>query len=145
MQLRSLLIVAGLTVGLAVAVPQALAAKGVKKKGDHWVHGTVTHVEHRANNTGEITVKTHHARKKVVVVAGQPAPTHHHRFLVSQQTQFLSKHGQVEKATSFAAVKNGEHVSILVRGHHAEKVVIHHPHHKKVARVGRKVVNGVVR
>ncbi len=141
MHLRSLLIVGGLILGVAVIAPQAQAAKGVKKKGDHWVHGTVIHVEHRV---GEVTVKVHHAKKKVAVIAGHPAVTHQDRFLVTQQTQLFVKQGQVEQPTTFLAVRVGEHVSILAKGHHAEKVVIHH-HLKKPVRVGRKVIKGVVK
>ena len=144
MQLRAPLVVAGLVLGLAVTAPQVRAAKGVKKKGDHWVHGTVIHVEHRANNTGEITVKVHHARKKIAVVAGQPA-AHHHRLLVGPQTQFAIKAGQMEKATTFAAVRKGEHVSVLARTHHADKVVIHRHHLKKPVPTRRKGVLRLVR
>jgi hypothetical protein len=125
MKLRIPLVV-GLVVGLAAAVPSAHAAKGVKKKGDHWVNGTVLHVDHKGQHEGEITVKVHHHKKKSQGATGQG-----HKLAVHQGTRFVTRQGDKERAASFAAVKNGEHVSVEVKSHRAEMVVIHHHHHKK--------------
>ncbi len=130
MNLRTYFAVLGIVLGIAVAAPQAFAAKGVKKNttGEHLIHGTVTHVEHKGDHHGEITVKTHHHKKK-----GQPAvagvkaeQAHHHKFSVSPNTKFIVVHGQDANAATFAAVHKGEHVEILAHEHHAEMVTIHH-------------------
>jgi hypothetical protein len=126
MKVRHLLIVLGLVVGLA-AVPDARAAKGVKKKGEHWVHGTVVQVEHKGRDHGEVTVKVHHAKKKNAA-AGRPAHLHH--FSVTHHTHVLVARAGGEQHVPFADVRKGEHVAVLARDHHAEKVVIH-PHHPK--------------
>jgi hypothetical protein len=144
MNLRTCLVVLGMVLGIAVVAPQAFAAKGVKKNttAEHRIHGTVIHVEHKGPQHGEITVKTHHHKKK-----GQPAvagvkagPGHEHKFTVGPNTRFLVVHGQNATAATFAAVHKGEQVEILVRGHHAETVTIHHHHTVKtgVKKVAKK-------
>jgi hypothetical protein len=126
MKLRNLFVVVGLAVGLAAGAPSAHAAKGVKKKNEHLVNGTVVRVEHKDQHEGEITVKVHHHKKK-----SQPGHGHERRFHVHRNTQFIARHGDKEHVTHFAAVKQGEHVTVHAKAHHAEMVVIHHHHHKK--------------
>jgi hypothetical protein len=124
MKVRAFLIVVGLVVGL-ISTPDARAAKGVKKKGEHAVRGTVVQVEHRGRDQGEITVKVHHHKKK------NAAAAHTHRFMVSNRTHVLAAHPAGERPVPFAEVRKGEHVTVLAREHHAEKIVIHRHHHKR--------------
>jgi hypothetical protein len=131
MKPRNLLVVVGLVVGLSAGAPSAHAGKGVKKKGEHVVHGTVVHVEHKGEHHGEITVKVHHHKKK----NGQPAHRHEHKFAVQQNTHFFVRHGKEEHAARFAAVKKGEHVAIRAKEHHAEQVVIHRHAHKTAVKL----------
>lgn len=129
--------VVGLTALLMAGVSTAQAAKGVKKKGDHAVHGVVVAVDHDKNG-GSITVKTHHHKKKkksATTAVGQKSKgKHEHKFHVSPGTKFTVGHGKTQKPASFSAVHKGEHVVILAKGHNAEKVAIHHHHHKKKAK-----------
>ncbi len=120
-------VLAGLMVGflavLAYGVSPAEAAKGVKKKGEHKVHGTVVSVEHKQN---EIVVKTHHHHKKA---AG--AKSHTREFRVSSSTRFTVVHGKKHTTAKFSDVHQGDHVSIVANGKVAEHVAIHHHKHKK--------------
>jgi len=69
MKMRNLFLVLGLVFGLlAAGASSAHAAKGVKKKGEHTIKGTVVHIAtstKKGVNHAEITVKVHHHKKKV--------------------------------------------------------------------------------
>jgi hypothetical protein len=132
-----------LTVGLIGAgASPAFAAKGVKKvpvNGVHEVHGVVTHVQHHKGKAanghiGEITIKTHHKKKKAGAVA---VKTVTHKFSVGKNTHFSLVHGKQHHAGNFAEVHDGEHVTIKEKDGHAESVAIH------VQSIKRKAVAGV--
>lgn len=133
------ILLVGVLATLTAGVSTAQAAKGVKKKGEHRVHGIVVGVDHDKNG-GSITVKTHHHKKKkktaTTTVGQKPKGKHEHKFHVSKGTHFSVGHGKHQKPASFGAVHKGEHVVILAKGHNAEKVTIHHHHKKK----GKKTV-----
>ena len=134
--MRAFLISAALIAGLlGVGVSPALAAKGVKKNnvnGMHHVHGVVTNVHHHkartaAGHIGEITIKVqHHKKKGQPAVNGKKANGQTHTFAVVAGTQFTSVHGKQHRPSAFAAIRPGEHVSILAKGNLAESVAIHH-------------------
>jgi len=135
-----------LTVGLAgVGVSPAFAAKGVKKNpvnGVHELHGVVTHVHHHNGKEvngriGEITIKTHHKKKKV---GGVAVKTTTHEFSVSKNTHFSLVHGLQHQPGHFGEVHDGEHVTIKEKNGHAESVAIHV--HKIKHRVARNINAG---
>jgi len=139
--MRTMFTTVALTFGLLVAgVSPAFAAKGVKKNGSttHKVHGVVTEVSHakgKSGNTaheGEITVKVHQGKKKGQPAAsGKKTSAKTEKFTVGKETQFVVVKGKQQHASSFAAVKVGEHVTVMAKGHHAESVVIHEHSGKK--------------
>ncbi len=119
---------------LSSGANSAFAAKGVKKKatnGSHQAHGVVTHVHHHKGVTanghiGEITIKTHHHKKKGQAAAkGNKVSGHTHKFSVGTSTKFSVAHGKQHTAASFAAIHKGEHVSIVHKGNHASSVTVH--------------------
>jgi hypothetical protein len=130
-----------LTVGIAgVGVSPAFAAKGVKKNpvnGVHELHGVVVHVHHHKGKEvngriGEITIKTHHKKKKSGEVVIKTAT---HELSVSKNTHFSLVHGTQHQAGSFGEVHDGEHVTIKEKDGHAESVAIHvHKIKRKAAR-----------
>ena len=128
-----------LVVGLLfTGATPAFAAKGVKKNASpDVVHGVVVSVVHhketkKNTNTGEVTIKTKHSKKK-----GQPAAKgaktskHTHKFTLGKNTTYTSMHGKTSAPATAAALKAGEHVAITHKANHAESVVIHHKHAKK--------------
>ena len=129
--MRVLVISAALAFGLLSASP-AFAAKGVKKKAASGVaHGVVTHVEHHKvkapnGHLGEITIKTHHSKKKgQPAAAGKKVAGHTHKFTVGTNTAFALVHGKQSQTAGFAAVHKGEHVAITHTANHATAVKIH--------------------
>jgi hypothetical protein len=131
---RTLLTSVAVAFGLLCAgTAPALAAKGVKKKpvnGVHHVHGVVTHVQHHngrngAGHIGEITVKTHHNKKKGQPAAAGKKANHTHKFSVGSNTKFVAHNRNQQAQVGFAAVRPGEHVTITAKGQHAEMVGIH--------------------
>jgi hypothetical protein len=144
-----MLTVGALVVGvLALGASPALAAKGVKKSGEHKVHGIVESVHHDAKaaaggsggQEGEITVKVRNNKKKGQAAAkgSKKAGAKTERFTVGKETKFEATNGKQHHAVTFAAVKPGEHVVIEAKGHHAEKVTIHHHSGKKGAKAKAK-------
>jgi hypothetical protein len=140
--MRTLLTVGAVVVGLlAAGASPALAAKGVKKNGEQKVHGVVVSVHHHdakagganSGNEGEITIKVHSHKKKGQAAAkgGKKAGSKTERFTVGKETRFEVTNGKQHHAATFADVKPGEHVVIEHKGHHAEKVTIHHHSAKK--------------
>ena len=124
---------AALIVGLfGAGSSTAFAAKGVKKTATPGVaHGVVTHVEHHKvkgpnGHIGEITIKTHHSKKKgQPAVAGKKVSGHTHKFTIGANTTFSHSNGKQQTPATFAAVHQGEHVAITHTGHHASSVKIH--------------------
>jgi hypothetical protein len=118
----------------------AFAAKGVKKNpvnGVHELHGVVTHVHHHNGKEvngriGEITIKTHHKKKKGAVAV----KTTTHEISVGKNTHFSLVHGTQHLAGNFGEVHDGEHVTIKEKDGHAESVAIHV---HKIKQKGRKV------
>jgi len=119
-----------LTVGLIGAgASPAFAAKGVKKNANetHEFHGVVIHVQHHKGKVanghiGEITIKTHHKKKKAGAVVVKAS---HHKFSVSNNTQFVLVHNKLLQPGKFGEVHDGEHVTIKEKDGHAELVAIH--------------------
>ncbi len=138
--MRTLITAAAVIFGLlsAGAAP-ALAGKGVKKNqanGVHHVQGVVTHVQHHkgknaGGHLGEITVKTHHSKKKGQPAAAGKKATHHtHKFIVTSTTKFTHGNKNQQGPASFTSVRVGEHVTVTEKGNRAEVVAIH-AHTKK--------------
>ncbi len=128
-----LIMVVGLAALLATGAGTAEAAKGVKKKGEHKIQGIVVAVDHHKHG-GTLTVKTrnHHKKKNsATAAAGQKGKGHVQKFHVGKDTKITAGHGQKHHPVSFAALHKGEHVTILAKGHQAEKVEIHRHHAKK--------------
>jgi hypothetical protein len=140
--MRTMLTVGAIVVGLlAAGASPVFAAKGVKKNGEQKVHGVVVSVHHHdakagsanSGHEGEITIKVHSHKKKGQAAAkgGKKAGSKTERFTVGKETKFEVSSGKQHHAGSFADVKPGEHVTIEHKGHHAEKVTIHHQSSKK--------------
>lgn len=77
-----------------------------------------------AGHIGEITVKTHHNKKKGQPAAAGKKVNHTHKFTVGTNTKFIAHNKQQQAPVTFAAVRVGEHVSITAKGQHAETVAI---------------------
>jgi hypothetical protein len=126
---RSLITSAAVVLGLLSAgASPAFAAKGVKKKGVHHVHGVVTQVNHHKGQKGggEFFVKTHHHKKKGQAAAvGQKGAGQTHKFTFGAGTRFTVVNKKQQGQAGANALRAGEHVMITHKGNHAEVVAIH--------------------
>jgi hypothetical protein len=118
------------SVVLTAGTSTAHAAKGAKKKGEHEHHGTIVAVEENGGH-GHLTIKTHHHHKKTEGVVGGKLE----KFHISSSTRFEIAHKMEHVPATVAALHLGEHVFVLAHEHHADLVVIHHPHQHKPKKI----------
>jgi hypothetical protein len=144
MNLRTHLPAIGTVLALLFAgAAPAQAAKAVKKKNaaatEHHHHGKVIAVDHKS---GFITIQEHHKSKKKI---NNRNVTHTHKFSVNNASRFFVAHNKQRRATNFAAVHKGEHVSVAAHNHHADSVVIHTKAAKAAKKNNRKFTNATKR
>src|SRR5579859_4692703 len=112
----------GLASALFLAGGEAQAAKG--KKGEHMIHGVIESVTHDKEH-GTLVVKIHHHKKKGSPGAGTEKTVH-----FGKHTRIEIAKGGKEHAGHLHDLRKGEHVGILEKGSHAERIVIHEGHRK---------------
>ena len=119
--------VLGAVAMLGISASPASAAKGVKKTGEHHVHGTVVSVQHAAKGKhGTLTIRVaHHKHKK-----GQKAVNGAHAKKGATQTFTIDHHTRVDGAgngkNGLHALRPGEHVTVAAHHHHADRVTVNH-------------------
>jgi hypothetical protein len=124
----------GAVVLLGVCAAPAPAAKGVKKNGEHHVHGKIVAVHHGKNGHGTVTIHVTHHKHKKAPIAGQQAAVNKrstHTFTVNHHTHVVGAHNGRH---GLAALHAGEHVTIAAHHNHADRITIHHPAGNKVAK-----------
>jgi hypothetical protein len=125
MRLVRILVVAFMGLGLVAAAPPAQAAAKAKK--EHAVKGVVASLDKdKDKDSGTITVKIpEHKNKKT----GQVKPAAEKTFKVTEATKFIEVSGKKgekkEEAVTFAALKDGEKVTIEIKGDEALTVKFH--------------------
>jgi hypothetical protein len=114
------LAVLGLAAVLTAGASTAHAAKGVKKTEEHKHQGTIITLEEKLHS-GFVVIKTHQHKKK----NGKGKTSKHEKFTIEQNTKVVAAQGGAGQAVGFAALRPGEHVTILAHEHKADVIEIH--------------------
>jgi hypothetical protein len=121
-------------VACAVAAAPAVAAEKAKKKHHHVIHGVIEKVEHKEH---KIVIKVHH-HESGTQAAGttQPAKKRGTKkkaahtevtIHVGPETKIHVHDGKHKHNGSFASLKDGEHVAVVVaKGHEARDIEVQH-------------------